>query len=82
MRINVYSEEITGEVDFITKDDVLGEDGSPTTFYGLRVYLDSSNVLHKTEFDDDRSAVTFWAKTKSELYGLAVVLMNTLTSEA
>jgi len=59
MRINVYAEELTDEVELVTKkvvDDKFGE----RTFYGVRVYLASPNVLHDDPEDDDRSAITFW----------------------
>lgn len=56
MRVNVYGEEITGEVRVVEKDGR----------YGLRVYLDSPASLHNTADDDDRSAVTFWGMCKVE----------------
>lgn len=64
MRINVYAEELTDEVEIVRKyvDD---EEYGPRTFYGIRVYLKSPDVLHHSEADDDRSAVTFfvpWTK--------------------
>jgi hypothetical protein len=62
MRVQIYDEEVTGDIEVIVKENVLGEDGKPTTFFGLRLYLESSDKLHQTEFDDDRSAVTFWYK--------------------
>lgn len=55
MRINVYDEEITGEVDCVTKTADTG-----LTFMGLRLYLASPDVLHDVPGDDDRSAITFW----------------------
>lgn len=58
MRINVYSEEITDEVGVVTKtvtNDLIGTQ----TFYGIRVFLKSPDVLHVGD-DDDRSAITFW----------------------
>lgn len=64
MRINVYSEEITDDVQFITKEDVIGEDGNLVTFYGVRYFLKSWEGMHHNEFDDDRSAITFWFRTK------------------
>ena len=60
MRINVYQEEVTGEVSLVTKADVIGADGQPVTFYGVRIWLEGSDKLHRTEHDDDRPAVTFW----------------------
>jgi hypothetical protein len=50
MRINVYSQELTDEVIVITKKD----------FKGIQLVLHSSEHLHHTPDDDDRSAVTFW----------------------
>ena len=54
MRINVYAEELTTDVCFITKD----VDGR--RFYGVRMFLKSAEELHHTFEDDDRSAITFW----------------------
>lgn len=55
MRINIYDEEITGEVAAVTKTADTG-----LTFTGLRLYLESPDVLHNDPDDDDRSAITFW----------------------
>ena len=54
MRVNIYAEELTTEVEVIEKHV------DTKTFYGIRLYLESSNKLHQTPTDDDRSAVTFW----------------------
>lgn len=59
MRINVYSQELTKEVTIVSKDTT-GLDGEPTTYYGVRMFLASPDILHHTEEDDDRSAITFW----------------------
>lgn len=59
MRINVYAEELTDEVELITKH-VDDEKFGPRTFYGVRVYLASPDVLHSDPEDDDRSAITLW----------------------
>ena len=40
MRINVYSEELTDDVQLMEKADVVGEDGSLVTFCGARLYLE------------------------------------------
>lgn len=56
MRINVYDEEITWEVVAVTKTAA----DTGITFTGLRLYLESPDVLHHTADDDDRSAITFW----------------------
>lgn len=55
MRMNVYAEEITDEVDLVTKEM---EDGR--TFYAVRLYLDSPPSLHHSAGDDDRSGITLW----------------------
>lgn len=60
MRINIYNEELTDRVELMVKEGVIGADGNPTTFYGIRFYLASPQVLHTTEHDDDTSAITFW----------------------
>ncbi len=59
MRVNIYGEELTDEVELVTKevtDDTFGT----RTFYGLRVFLKSPPELHAHPDDDDRSAITFW----------------------
>lgn len=62
MRINVYAEEITSEVKVVVKT---AED-TGITFYGLRLFLASPELLHHTEADDDRSAITFWVPWMKE----------------
>lgn len=55
MRINIYSQELTKEIQVISKVADTGIE-----YYGVRIYLASPDVLHHTEQDDDRSAITFW----------------------
>ncbi len=55
MRINVYSQEITGEVHRIEKQSNTG-----LTYSAVQMILHSSDRLHHPPEDDDRSAVTFW----------------------
>lgn len=55
MRINVYSQEITGEVLAIEKVSNTG-----ITYRAVQMVLHSSDRLHHPPEDDDRSAVTFW----------------------
>lgn len=74
MRINVYQEEISGEVTLVEKADVVGADGNPVTFYGVRVWLLGPDTLHVTEHDDDRSAITFWCGSKEHAGALFSVL--------
>lgn len=59
MRINVYAEELTAECEMVTKT-VTDEKFGTRTFYGIRHYLASPDVLHHTPADDDRSAITYW----------------------
>jgi hypothetical protein len=55
MRINVYSQELTKEIELVHKTADTG-----ITYYGVRMYLASPDVLHHSPEDDDRSAITFW----------------------
>jgi hypothetical protein len=55
MRINVYSQELTKEVTAVSKVADTG-----ITYFGIRMYLASPDILHHTTEDDDRSAITFW----------------------
>lgn len=55
MRINVYSQELTGEVAIVEKTD-----GRGTRHYGVRLFFDGSPRLHNRPDDDDRSAITYW----------------------
>jgi hypothetical protein len=55
MRVNIYAEEITDEVQSQEKTADTGN-----TFYAIRFILKSPESLHFNEKDDDRSAVTFW----------------------
>lgn len=56
MRINVYSQELTKEVQLIEQ---LDRDGR-NKHAGVRLYMASPSMLHHLDCDDDRSAVTFW----------------------
>jgi hypothetical protein len=56
MRINVYSQEITEETVIVEKRAA----DTGIMYYGVRLYLASPDILHHTEDDDDRSAITFW----------------------
>jgi hypothetical protein len=55
MRINVYSQELTDEVQRIEKGSNTG-----ITYSAVQFMLHSSPKLHHPPMDDDRSAVTFW----------------------
>ena len=66
MRVNVYTEEITGEVAVVEKNG----------FHGLRIFLKSHGDLHDTPDDDDRSAITLWGLSAVQelLFNAALVL--------
>ncbi len=55
MRINVYSQELTGEVIRVEKTSNTG-----VRYHAAQLILHSSPMLHHPPEDDDRSAVTFW----------------------
>jgi hypothetical protein len=55
MRVNVYSQEQTAEVQRITKESNTG-----TLYVAAQLFLHSTEHLHHPPADDDRSAVTFW----------------------
>ena len=55
MRINVYSQELTNEVEVVEKISNTG-----IVYTAVRMILHSSPMLHHPPADDDRSAVTFW----------------------
>ena len=55
MRINVYSQELTNEVQIEEKESNTG-----LVYTGVRLILHSSELLHHPPKDDDRSGITFW----------------------
>ena len=56
MRINVYSQELTNEVNIVEKESNTG-----LVYSAVQLMLHSSDKLHnQPPYDDDRSAVTFW----------------------
>lgn len=55
MRINVYSQELTDEVQVVEKESNTG-----LVYSAVQFMLHSSDKLHHPPQDDDRSAVTFW----------------------
>lgn len=61
MRINVYSQELTDEVQTETKTSNTGR-----VYTAVRIMLHSSERLHHPPADDDRSAVTFWLPRSPE----------------
>jgi hypothetical protein len=61
MRINVYSQELTDEVQMVAKKSNTG-----VTYHAAQLVLHSSPMLHHPPQDDDRSAVTFWLPKSQE----------------
>ena len=55
MRINVYSQELTSEVNVVEKESNTG-----IVYTGIQLMLHSSTMLHHPPLDDDRSCVTLW----------------------
>jgi hypothetical protein len=55
MRINVYSQELTSEVNLVAKESNTG-----LVYSAVQLMLHSSPMLHHPPQDDDRSAVTIW----------------------
>lgn len=73
MRINVYSQEITNEVQVETKTSNTG-----ITYSAVRLILHSSPMLHHPPKDDDRSGITFWlprSKDRREAFAQALEYM-------
>jgi hypothetical protein len=61
MRINVYSQELTTEVNTVEKESNTG-----LVYSAVQMMLHSSTMLHHPPADDDRSAVTFWLPKSAE----------------
>jgi len=61
VRVNVYEEELTDEVDLVWVEPQPGK-----RFVGVRLFLKSSPDLHHRSDDDDRCAVTIWTGTVEE----------------
>lgn len=68
MRINVYSQELTDEINVLEKESNTG-----LVYTAVQIMLHSSPLLHHPPKDDDRSAVTFWLpKSKERRESLAL----------
>lgn len=55
MRVNVYSQELTDEVQHVKKVSNTGVE-----YHAAMLVLHSTDKLHHPPQDDDRSALTFW----------------------
>lgn len=72
MRINVYSQELTDEVNTVEKVSNTG-----LVYSAVQLMLHSSPMLHHPPQDDDRSAVTIWLpKSQARREQLALTLEN------
>lgn len=81
MRINVYAEEVTTETELVTKTAEQAEGNDPVTFYGLRLFLASPDVLHHSPGDDDRSAITIfvpWTKAGGHNFPIVRAALESL----
>jgi hypothetical protein len=79
VRLNVYSEELTDEVE-VVKKDVSDELFGERSFYGIRMFLKSPKELHASEEDDDRTAITFWVPAMPNGRLRPAVLKSLLTN--
>lgn len=61
MRINLYSQELTTEVQVEEKESNTG-----LVYTAVRIMLHSSPMLHHPPHDDDRSGVSFWLPKSGE----------------
>jgi hypothetical protein len=61
VRINVYSQELTSEVQVVEKESNTG-----LVYTAVMLMLHSSDRLHHPPRDDDRSAVAFWLPKSAE----------------
>lgn len=61
MRVNIYSQELTDEVQLHEKESDTG-----VVYSAVRFMLHSSPRLHDTPTDDDRGAVVFWLPRSPE----------------
>lgn len=76
MRINVYHEELTREVEVAHAEPRPGK-----RFVGVRFLLESSPKLHHTPDDDDRSAVTLWVGSHEEGRELLMAAIDELDQD-
>lgn len=61
MRINIYSQELTDEINTVEKVSNTG-----LTYSAVQLMLHSSPMLHHPPSDDDRSAVVVWLPKSRE----------------
>lgn len=61
MRVNIYSQELTDDVQRLEKKSNTG-----LVYSAIQFMLHSSDRLHHPPEDDDRSAVSFWLPRSTE----------------
>lgn len=61
MRVNIYSQELTDEVQTVEKTSNTG-----LVYSAVMLMLHSSDRLHHPPRDDDRSALAFWLPKSPE----------------
>ena len=74
MRVNLYEQELTDEVEIVSVKSTTP--GVP--YYGVRLLMESSDKLH----DGDRSSVTFWLGTPAKATGYFANVLNELHKQA
>lgn len=76
MRINVYSQELVLAGPMENAVRLVAEQADTGVVYsGVRIFQHSSDRLHHTSDDDDRSAITFWLpRSENNRKALAAVL--------
>jgi hypothetical protein len=78
MRVQIYEEELGEGVEIIKQVSRNNE-----TFFGLRIWLKTCQPLleHSTPEDDDRSAVTIWARSLTELQTINAQISRAIAGE-
>jgi hypothetical protein len=77
MRVNIYNEELTDRVKFLTRT----VEATGATFYGIRFHLASPKELHNSQGDDDTPAVTFFADNTEKLTKLLTKALEVLKNK-
>ena len=76
MRVNVYEEELTNDIQIVQTKPIPQPDDTEKVFYGVRWFLKSAQELHHTEVDDDRSAITIWVGSYERALALSGAIYN------
>lgn len=81
MRLNIYSQEVMLEqeaqaVQFGAKTSETGR-----AYFFVRLFLHSSDRLHHTPLDDDRSAITFWLPKSKDKRAMLAALFRRMAEK-